>query len=726
MLSLNQFAEEFRGSAAAVAANMDTSFAKGTPVVIMNPLQWERIETVEAELESIKNTGNIAVFDKDGREAPSNLISNDGKTLKIAINVNLPPFSFNVFDVRAVNNGKKNENTLNITKNSLENEKYRVKIDGNGDISGILDKYLNKEILKAPVRLAMFDYDGCYGYAAWEMEYKETAAKPREYAAHPEIEILESGPARVSMKIKRRSSKSAFTQIITLDKNGEAVKVFNETEWRDPRTLLKVELPLAAANPKAAYDLGLGVIERGNSTKKLYEFPAQMWADVTDKSGGFGVSVFSDSKTGWDKPGDNTIRLTALHTPKVEYDSESLDNILDFGLSRFGFAIYSHAGSYSNGTQKNAHLFNQPLVAFETEKHGGYLQSGCSFYNISDENVIVRAIKKAEDSDDLVVRFNEGTGRHIENVSFSVCGGISEAKEIYASEEFIQKHEAKDGKIVFDMRPFEVKSFMLKMNPPGSSGKPDNKPQKINAAFLEIPYNTSIATANGENADGVLPMSSSIPKELFPSEIASGGVSFKMSAEKLNAVMCKGQTLCIHEGSAKLYFVASSASGDIKTEFKTDNKTENITISDMFERIGIWDMYGLRETGRIKRDILAWNATHTHDKDGDMPTRRAYFFKYAVDLCGTEKEFILPDNENIIILAATAVKGEYKFKTAAEMYEGLKKRPFDFVLTDEEKQNAAATKRQKRYSRGKFLKRYIKIRIKREFARFKKPVKHNK
>lgn len=57
-------------------------------------------------------------------------------------------------------------------------------------------------------------------------------------------------------------------------------------------------------------------MKRGNNTETAYEVYAQYWADLTDRSGNYGVSVLNDSKYGWDKPDDNTLRLTLLHTPK--------------------------------------------------------------------------------------------------------------------------------------------------------------------------------------------------------------------------------------------------------------------------------------------------------------------------------------------------------------------------------------------------------------------------
>lgn len=79
---------------------------------------------------------------------------------------------------------------------------------------------------------------------------------------------------------------------------------------------MKAEFPLNIANTEATYDLGLGSVKRGNNTETAYEVYAQYWADLTDRSGNYGVSVLNDSKYGWDKPDDNTLRLTLLHTPK--------------------------------------------------------------------------------------------------------------------------------------------------------------------------------------------------------------------------------------------------------------------------------------------------------------------------------------------------------------------------------------------------------------------------
>jgi alpha-mannosidase len=78
---------------------------------------------------------------------------------------------------------------------------------------------------------------------------------------------------------------------------------------------VRVEFPLSVSNPKATYDLQTGVIERGNGHQKQFEYGFQQWFDLTDAKREYGVTVMSDSKYGADKPSDNTVRLTVLHTP---------------------------------------------------------------------------------------------------------------------------------------------------------------------------------------------------------------------------------------------------------------------------------------------------------------------------------------------------------------------------------------------------------------------------
>ena len=147
-----------------------------------------------------------------------------------------------------------------------------------------------------------------------------------------------------------------------------------EVDWRSFRSLLKVRFPLTAANDNAAYDTGLGYITRRNGDKTLYEFPAQNWADISARNGSFGVSVLSDSRTGWDKPDDGTLRLTAVFSPKASRGENCSQQLLDFGINRFSYSVFPHIGSDLTATQREGAFFNSPLYAFTLNKHTGSMR----------------------------------------------------------------------------------------------------------------------------------------------------------------------------------------------------------------------------------------------------------------------------------------------------------------------------------------------------------------
>ena len=57
--------------------------------------------------------------------------------------------------------------------------------------------------------------------------------------------------------------------------------------------------------------------------------------------------MLNDSKYGWDKPADNVLRLTLLHTPLPRATPYQSSN--DLGHHRFTYAIAGHRGDWRDG-----------------------------------------------------------------------------------------------------------------------------------------------------------------------------------------------------------------------------------------------------------------------------------------------------------------------------------------------------------------------------------------
>ena len=66
----------------------------------------------------------------------------------------------------------------------IENDYYRVRLNDDGDIAGIFDKKINKELLAAPARLAI-SYDNPVQWPAWNMDWDQEQAAPKEFVSGP-------------------------------------------------------------------------------------------------------------------------------------------------------------------------------------------------------------------------------------------------------------------------------------------------------------------------------------------------------------------------------------------------------------------------------------------------------------------------------------------------------------------------------------------------------------
>lgn len=679
ILSSNQLTNVFEGSMSEVIKNVDTSWVKGVGVVLVNTVEQPRMSSVDVEI-PFDGYQFVRAFDRKGREVPTQVNKIENGVMEISVAAFVPALGYKVIDVLYSTEPCKLNTGLRIGNGIIENFKYIVSIDKNGDICSIIDKTLGEtEILAKPIRFELNKYKGAHEYAAWELRYKEVSKYPWEFAEKGVVSIEQSGPVRVTLKVEQKVSRSTFTYYVTLAAGCPWVSVYNEVEWREFRRTLHNGFYFNARNNTATFDLGLGAIKRGKANKKLYCVPAQKWADITDKSNTYGVSVFSDSKYGWIMKDERSLRLTVVHSPKNYYRDDSVQGMLDFGLNRYGYAIYSHSGEYTNGTQLNARFFNQPVVAFITDKHKGALESEYSFCSINNPNVIIRAIKKAENSDEIVIRVNEGANLTANGTAITLGKGIVSARELNAVEDEIGPASVANGYLVFNLAPYEVKTFAVKL----ADCKIADTTQQNK---VELPFNTDVVTFNHDRASASIPtINVSIPGEIFPKTIECGTIRFETGdiwGEGNNAMICAGQQVQVY--GKKLYFIGASLYGDKAYTFKIGDKEVPVKVQSINERIAKWDLYDLAEVADIKTDKLAWEFTHSHVPTGDVAAAQLYLFMYELDIDSAET-VTFPDDNGLIIFAATQTRDSSNIKLATPLYDRISGRKFTYKMTASEK-----------------------------------------
>ncbi len=201
------------------------------------------------------------------------------------------------------------------------------------------------------------------------------------------------------------------------------VDVENDIDWHERHVLLKAAFPLAATSGLATYEIPYGTIERpttrNNSWEKAqFEVPAMRWADLGD--GKHGMSLLNQTKFGYDAVG-NMLRLTLLRGPTWP-DPEA-----DQGHHHFHYALYPHAGTWKDAqTMRRGWEYNYPLTGVATTTHAGSLPAEHSFASVSPDNVVLTAVKKAEDANGLIFRVYEWAGKSA-TAEFHVPSGATGA-----------------------------------------------------------------------------------------------------------------------------------------------------------------------------------------------------------------------------------------------------------------------------------------------------------
>ena len=651
LISLKHFANVLTTSVGGFSHMLDTQ-VKGTPVVIYNPAAFEVTDVVEISFEGMP--ANVSVYDDNGKRVPSQMVVEDG-VRKLLVRATVAPVGYAVYDVRK-GGASKASGVLKASEKGMENSVYKLAFDANGDLCSIVDKRNGRELVESgkAVRLALFTENKSYRWPAWEIMKETIDAEPVSVADGVKISVVENGPVRVTVCVERKYGESTFKQYVSLTDGAQddRIDIANNVNWQSTDALLKAEFPLSFSNPEAVYDLGVGTVARGNNTPTAYEVYAQQWADLTAQDGSYGVAVMNDSKYGWDKPADNTIRLTLLHTPSTQ-GGYSYQSRQDFGEHVFTYSIVGHEGDYRKGdVTRKAEVLNQPLQAFVVPKHKGTYGRSFSFAESLNDNVALRAIKQAEDSDAYVVRFYETAGHGAQKAQVRFAADIVEAKELNGNEEEIGAASATGNTLSFEVGSYGMKTYLVRLARPQA-------PAAVASAAVVLPYNMKTASFNAfrteVNFDG---KGNAYAAELLPETLTFKGIEFRLNdPATANGVKCRQDTVSLPAGNYnKLYLLAAATRHDTKATFLVGDKEQEVVVPYYGGFIGQWGHTGHTEE-LLKAADIAFVGTHKHSMvhNKDLAYDYAYMFCIPLDIPAGATSFVLPANQQIVIFAATAV-----------------------------------------------------------------------
>ena len=338
----------------------------------------------------------------------------------------------------------------------LENDFLRVELNPAGDITRLYDKTNRREVLPGGAlanQLLAFE-DRPKNWDAWDVDiFYEDKCYPAAPASS--VRVVEAGPLRAAIEVRRDVLHSPLVQRIVLNAFSGRLDFETWVDWRERHIFLKAAFPVDVLATQATYEIQWGNVQRPTHRNTSWDWArfetcAQKWVDLSE--GNYGVSLLNDCKYGHDVQG-SVLRLSLLRAPT------SPDPEADQGEHRFTYSLLPHAGPWSAATAAQAYFLNDPLVVARGAPGDG-AGSSLSLFSLDAPNAAIETVKAAEDGRGLIVRLYEFQRMRGE-VALKCAFPLAAAWRANLLEEDQEPLPVDGDTLRFQLRPYQILTLRL-------------------------------------------------------------------------------------------------------------------------------------------------------------------------------------------------------------------------------------------------------------------------
>lgn len=444
-----------------------------------------------------ENIASVVVRDGEGNIFPAQITYSKptppGFTSKVQfVDENLPAGGYKTYYIDVMDKGKE-VHPIPFENNTFETDFYWVKFDmKNGSIISLIDKNTRSEYVKSgeqlnKLKIYMEDKKG--GMKSWTIN----RIVSEEVVSNVEsVKVIEKGPVRSCVETVKTWGNSRFIERTYIYKSYPRIDYDMEIHWLETGTdstdspMLRALFPLNIQNPRFYSQVPFDVVERPvegmingqkaptwlTSQSRIYgvtpetadgqEVPAQKWVDIND--GSKGVALLNKTKYGHSyHKGD--LRLTLMRS------AGSPDIYPNIGKFTIQYALYPHTGDWTNGVWQEGDDYNIPVLANEPpslalgKSHATRPESD-SFISLDADGIHMSGIKKAEDSEELIIRLVEVEGNE-QSFKLTLPKNVRSVRKLNLIELPLENQaeaEISGSSVSMDIKPHEIVTLGIKMN----------------------------------------------------------------------------------------------------------------------------------------------------------------------------------------------------------------------------------------------------------------------
>lgn len=423
---------------------------------VFNAASWERSELVAIPLKPGMETGNWS--DTRGNRLKAQK-SGDNWIVQTGL---LPSMGLDQLTFTSNKTVKEETALFEIREREMISPYYEMKWNEQGQLTRIYDRQMDREVLSegdCGNVLQVFE-DKPLQFDAWDIDvfYQE---KMQEVVDLQSVEVKEIGQLRAVVRFVWQYMDSKIEQDMVLYVNSRRIDFQTKVDWHEQKQLLKAAFPVDIRATEATYDIQFGNVKRPthwNTSWDLARFESvgHQWADLSEQS--YGVSLLNDCKYGYDIK-DHVMRLSLIKSGTYP------DPHADQGEHWFTYALFPHEGGWVQGnTVQEAWSLNHALSCEEGrpgQARSGENRASLSLFHLSVEHIMIDAVKKAENCEQVVVRVHEFCGAR-GTVELTSDLKICSWQECDLMERPFG-NPCENSTIRFSIRPYEIKTFIVDM-----------------------------------------------------------------------------------------------------------------------------------------------------------------------------------------------------------------------------------------------------------------------
>jgi alpha-mannosidase len=331
----------------------------------------------------------------------------------------------------------------------LDNGLLRVEVGEDGTLHGVYDREAGREVLAGRANQLWAYTDKPRNWEAWDVDegYEQEG---EEISSEESVEVTESGPLRVSVRVVRRWRGSTIVQTYRLLSGSRRLDVESYVDWRERRVLLRTLFPLAVRSHETTSETMFGALRRPTHHNTpwdatRFEVSAHRFCDLSEP--GYGVALLNDGKYGHSAKG-NVVGISLLRSPLYP------DPFADEGEHRFTYSLFPHSGDWTAaGVAREAFALNAPLFPVRAQEDA--LPRGFSLVEAEGLELALGSLKLAEDGDAVILRLYEPHGARGE-CTLRFGRPVERVERVNLLEEAEGPVEVHGGAVRLRVRPFEV------------------------------------------------------------------------------------------------------------------------------------------------------------------------------------------------------------------------------------------------------------------------------